>query len=355
MNFELGSEQQMLRDMVDRFAADHFPLSDHAARRVPAQGFDSESWRSLAELGLLGLLLDEEMGTPQGLMVLMEAFGRGVVPEPYIAQVLMAGGLLARAGTREQKERWVGPVCAGEAHLALAFAEAEGRFDYEELSCRFDGAGLTGRKSFVFAGTATDAYIVSATNEADALGLYMVAADADGLEVFRYRLIDGSPAVELQLDGVAAEPMAGGLEALDAHFSELRIAICAELVGLMQVLFDETLNYLKIRKQFGMPIGSFQALQHRMADQYCALEQSRSMLLRATLSGGDFAPAARLAAKSYIGQAALRLGEEAIQMHGGMGVTDELIIGHAHKRVILLSSLLGDPDEEARRYLTLAA
>ena len=169
-----------------------------------------------------------------------------------------------------------------------------------------------------------------------------------------YRLIDGSVACEVRLHGVTqAERLDGGSDALLATFDEARIAACAEMIGLMALLFEQTLEHLRTRKQFGQPIGTFQAIQHRMADQYAALEQSRSQMLRAALTNGNGASAAIAGAKAFVSEAAVKLGEECIQFHGGMGISDELAIGHGHKRILLLATLLGDSESELGRYVAL--
>lgn len=354
MDFLLNEEQQMLRDMVERFAADRYPAADRPTHRTPEAGHVAANWAMLAELGLLAMPFAAEAGgldgSPAELMIVAEALGRGVVAEPVLAEVLMAGVLVERAGSVEQRERWLPGIIGGTAHLALAFAEPAARFAFDRADCRAAGGRLTGTKTFVMAGTACDGFIVTASD-----GLWLVEAEAAGLTKRSYRLIDGSPAIELTFENTPAQPMPGGLDALRDHVDALRVPIAAELVGLMATLFDLTLDYIKVRKQFGNPIGRFQALQHRMADQYLALEQSRSLLYRAALARGPDAARARLAAKSYISAAAVRLGEEAIQMHGGMGVTDELLVGHAHKRVLLLASLFGDSDTEALRYMEAVA
>ncbi|MDI1297225.1 MAG: acyl-CoA dehydrogenase, partial [bacterium] len=196
-----------------------------------------------------------------------------------------------------------------------------------------------------------------AVDEAGKPGLFLIKADAPGLSGRVYRMTDGSTASDLTLTRVPAEPMAGGMEALAMTLSDARLAICAELVGLMGMMFDATLDYIKTRKQFGQPIGSFQAIQHRMADSYTRVELSRSQLYRAAATGNDDPgrDAAITGAKAYIAASAMTLGEEAIQLHGGIGTTEELMVGQAFKRVMLLASLLGDSDWELRRYGMLAA
>ena len=357
MDFKLNEEQCMLRDMVDRFVQERFDPATRPHHRTPAVGHDRANWALLAELGLLALPFAEQdggiAGGPIELMVVTEALGRGVSAEPYFAEILFAGQLLAHAGTAAQKERLLGGVISGKTHLAVAHAEPRARFALDHVEARFVDGRLTGSKSFVLAGAATDAFIVSARNAAGAIGLYLAEAGTAGVSRQDYRLIDGSTAAEIHFDGTLAEPMDGGIDTLLALVDALRVPIAAEMMGLMSTLFEVTLDYIKVRKQFGTSIGSFQAIQHRMADLYLAVEQSRSLLYRAALVDGARGEAARIGAKAYIAEAGIKVAEEAIQLHGGMGITDELIVGHAYKRMMLLGSLFGDPDTEIRRYAAM--
>jgi len=357
LDFSPTEEQQMLRDLIERFAADTYPAADRPHYRVPATGFAPGAWSQLAELGLLAMAFPEELGGlgagPVELMILGEALGKGVVPEPVLAEVLQAGLLLARAGTEEQKDRWLEGVLSGSAHLALAFAEPDSRFELATPATSCADGRLSGTKTCVMGGSACDAVIVSARGPDGAVGLWLAELSAPGIARTDYRLLDGQPAMELTFEGTPATPLAEGLAALETLVVDLRVAIVAEMVGLMQTMFDLTVDYVKVRKQFGAAIGSFQAIQHRLADQYMMLEQSRSLLLRAALATPAEREAAGLAAKAFVARAGVALGEEAIQLHGGMGVTDELLVGHAHKRLLLLASLFGDADREAARYMAL--
>ena len=365
VNFELDEEQGMVRDLVTRFVGDRSGLEARVrARREPA-GFSADNWRMLAELGLLTLPFGTDAGGMGGgsveLVTVLEELGRGLVAEPYLSDLLLAGRLLERAGTPAQRAAWLPAILSGERRLALAHMERAARFNPLFVQCRASPRGehgtLLGAKTFVQAGLGADAFILSArhsgkADDPDGLSLWLVRANAKGLESHAYRLIDGSVAVELQLHEVEGERLAGGAMELLAAFDEARIAACAEMVGIMATLFEVTLEHLRTRRQFGQPIGSFQAIQHRMADQYAALEQSRSQLLRAALMPGECTAIA--GAKAFISAAAIRLAEDCVQFHGGMGVTDELVIGHGHKRILLLASLLGDSESELRRYVELA-
>lgn len=365
MDFELDEEQGMVRDLVTRFVGDRSGLEARVRARREPEGFSTENWRMLGELGLLALPFGTEAGGMGGgqvdLVTVMEQLGRGLVAEPYLSDLLLAGRLLERAGTPAQRDEWLPGILSGERRLALAHVERGARFNPLFVECRAERRGergaLLGTKTFVQAGEGADCFIVSAResghpDETEGLTLWLVPADAVGLERHTYRLVDGSVALELRLQDVEGEPLGGGAAALLASFDEARIAACAEMVGIMAMLFDATLEHLRTRKQFGQPIGSFQAIQHRMADQYAGLEQSRSHMLRAALRPGDLAAIA--GAKAFISATAIKLAEDCVQFHGGMGVTDELVIGHGHKRILLLASLLGDSESELRRYVELA-
>jgi alkylation response protein AidB-like acyl-CoA dehydrogenase len=371
VDFDLNEQQIMIRDLAVRFAGGRYDLLARARYRQEPEGFSRENWGMLAELGLLALPFDAENGGFGGgaveLITVMEEFGRALVTEPYLSDLLLGGKLLAATADSELRDAWLPRIIAGEARIALAHAEHAGRFNqtYVKTSAspRNGGVELSGTKTFVLAGGGADAYIVTAResgapDSTDGLTLWLVAADAPGLDRHAYRLTDGSIACELRLHGVTqATRLDGGGAALLAAFDEARLAACAEMVGIMAMLFDATLEHVRTRKQFGVPIGSFQAIQHRMADLYLSLEQSRSQLLRAALlhSEGEPRTAAIAGAKSFIAASAVELGEECTQFHGGMGVTDELVIGHGHKRILLLASLLGDPESELMRYMRLVA
>ncbi|HEY0315523.1 MAG TPA: acyl-CoA dehydrogenase family protein [Sphingomonas sp.] len=347
MDFTLDDDQAMVKALAERFVADRYTAGARAGYRTSPCGYAPANWALLAELGLFAIAFDEADGGLGGgtveVAAVMEAFGKGLVCEPFLADVLLGGGLLAQAGTVAQKDTWIAQIIAGEAHVGFAYAEHGGRFDLDRIETRYDGGRLTGTKTAVEGGG--DAYVVTA-RDGDRVRLALVAGDAPGLSRRTYRLVDGAVAHELTFDAALAEPMDGGSEVLAKVIDRARIAAVTDMIGSMDSLFITTLDYVKQRRQFGAPIGSFQALQHRLADQYAALEQARSHSYAALT--GD--PAAIAAAKSYVSAAAIRLGEECIQLHGGMGVSDELDIGHWHKRVLRLAILFGDAPYEQARY-----
>lgn len=363
MDFDLSEEQRLLRDLIERYAGDRFDPVKRLAYLREERGFSAEGWRILAETGVLAFPFAEALGGLGGgaaeLITVMEALGRGAVTEPVLPVLLLGGGAIAQAGTPAQRARLLPPLIAGEAFAALAHAEHQARFRTDHVATRAvpgdGGARLAGAKRMVLGGPFADDFVVSALDEAGRIGLYLVARDAPGLSRRDYRMIDGSLASDLELAGVEAEPMEGDAETLDAVLADARLAICGELAGLMALMFDATLDYVKTRNQFGQPLGRFQAIQHRMADNYSRLELSRSQLYRAAAGPvGDGREAALAAAKAFISANALALGEDAIQLHGGIGTTEELIVGQAFKRVLLLASLLGDGEWELRRYNALA-
>lgn len=360
LNFDLNEDQILFRNLVEQFVADRYDPHRREAYRAEEQGFSTENWAAFAALGLLALPFGEEDGGlgvgAVEIITVMEACGRGLIVEPLLVDILLAGVLFAHLADADLRARWLPRIIAGEARLALAHIEHDARFNLAKVATtavmQGEAVRLTGSKTFVLSGVGADAYIVSAS-AGDQFGYYLLSADAEGLDVRSYRLIDGSLACELSFQGAPAVALGHGLDVLSNVVDQARVMACAEMVGIMGTLLDQTLDYVRTRKQFGQPIGRFQAIQHRLSDLYIAFEQSRSHLYRAALANGANRPRAIAAAKSFIGASAIRLGEECIQFHGGMGVSDELAIGHGHKRILLLANLFGDPASELDRYNAL--
>lgn len=367
MNFDLTEEQVLLKNMVERFVEDRYDLDKRRAYQATPVGFSPENWALLAELGLLALPFPSDLGGLDGgpveLLVVLEALGRGLVVEPVLGHVVLPGDLLARAGTDAQKAEILPGIMTGERHVSLAHAETGARYNLAHVetvaAAEGDAVRLTGRKIFSVSGKAADLFIVSARGaESGQIEFYLVPADAAGLSRRNYRLADGSWASEIGLDGVVVPSSArldGGLDALKAAVATTRLGACAQMLGIMGSMFDETLEYLRTRKQFGTPIGSFQALQHRMAHLYVLLEQSRSLIYGAALADEASRPSAIAGAKAYVSEAALKVGHECIQFHGGMGVSDELSIGHGHKQLLVLATLLGDAESTLEEFIRQAA
>ena len=360
MNFDLGEEQSLLCDLIDRFVSDRYDPAKRLSYVREPKGFCARGWAILADTGVLAFPFGESLGGFGGgsveLITVMEAMGRGVAVEPMLPVILLAGGVIDRAGTLGQKAAWLPRLTGGTAFASLAYCEHDARFNQREVTTSAtpdgDGVLLDGAKHMALGGAFADLFVVSAIDAAGEVGLYLVPAEAEGLRRRDYRLIDGSLASDLVLAGARAERMAGGQAAIDEALEDARLSVAAELVGLMTMMFDATLDHVKTRRQFGQPLGHFQAIQHRMADNYARLELSRSQLYRAAAQDDD--DPARIAgiagAKSYISAAAVALGEDAVQLHGGIGTTEELMVGQAFKRTLLLASLFGDTDWELRRY-----
>jgi hypothetical protein len=356
VNFDLDEDQALLKASVERFVADRYGGDIERRRcylREPA-GFSAYNWRLLGELGVLAVPFAEADGGlgggPVELITTAEVLGDGLVVEPWLTVAVLAGGVVAAAGTDAQKAMWLPKIIAGEARLSLAQAEHEGRYALASAATTARSGRLTGRKTFVLGASGADALIVTARGD-DGVGLYLLPTNANGVDIRAYRIADGSLAGELTLRDAAAEPLPGGLAALNSAVTRTLLAACGELVGLAGLLHRTTLDYARTRRQFGVPIGSFQSLQHRMVDDYAALEQARSMTYCAAL-----APTAQqiAGAKAFVSDAATRIAHSAVQIHGGMGMTDELLVGHALKRVMLLARLFGDASTQLRAFAKAA-
>jgi len=366
MDFSLNEVQMMLADSIEKFIENDYDFDTRQEYAASDAGYSKEVWQTFAELGWLAVPFSEEDGGfdggPIDIMVVMQLFGKGLIVEPYLANVVMAGGVLKRAATAAQKERWLQPMIAGEMQTALAFAEPQGRYDVANIltTAEADGDGwvIDGKKSMVFNGGNADLLIIPARtsggqSDTDGISLFAVAADDDGVGVQAYPTVDGHHAadVELQNVRVGADALLGdaykAFDVLDAVMDEATLAVCAEAVGIMQVLKDKTIAYSKERVQFGVPIGSFQALQHRMVDMLTDCEQSQSLLMWATMvsaEGGAEAKRGVSSIKYQVGTAGRKLGEEAVQLHGGMGVTWELDVAHYFKRLIAIGQIFGNAD-----------
>ena len=358
MNFDLTEEQQLFTDTVERFSA---PIDVEARRKLRALdgGYDRARWTELAELGLIALAVEEAQGGMGGshvdLALIGEAIGRMISPDPWLENAVLPARALSAVGAANALES----AMSGEAIYTLAWAERGQRYSTEPQQTRIEGDRLIGEKTFVLGAGIADHFLIIA-RDGDDLTLMSLPRDADGLDVRTYCLADGSLAGELRFNHLqisAENRFELSRDALARIVAEVRLLAAAEMVGLGQRLLDDTLAYVKEREQFGVPIGSFQALQHRLVDCYANIEQARSMLYRAAM--GDPTNLAswnrvNAGAKAHITQAVDHVAREAVQMHGGMGVTDELAIGHAMKRVLLLSKLFGDVNTNLSEYAVAA-
>jgi alkylation response protein AidB-like acyl-CoA dehydrogenase len=373
MDFNFKEEQLQLADALKRWIARDYGFETRREIVRSQAGTSERAWATLAELGLTALPVPEEQGGFAGdavdMFVVMQELGRGLVVEPYFATVLGAEFLRLGGGHATLLEA----VATGELKLACALGERQSRHDMRDIATRAekDGEGwrLSGEKKVVLHGAQAGVLVVSARSagaqrDEEGITLFAVPLDAAGLRVNEYRMLDGQRAADVHLDGVqvGADAVIGrpgaGWEVLEAALDYGAGLLCAEAVGAMDALFAATLEYLKTRQQFGVPIGKFQALQHRMADMYIHLEQARSMALLAAvrLRGGDAGDRdqqrqAVSAAKYRVGQAARFVGQQAVQLHGGMGVTDELPAAHYFKRLSTIELTLGDSDHHLARFM----
>jgi pimeloyl-CoA dehydrogenase small subunit len=365
MDFDLTDEQRLLADSVNRFVADRYgDFEKRQAYRAEPRGYAAANWSAMAEMGLLGLPLPEEQGGfgggPVETMLVMEAFGRGLVVEPYLASIVLGLGLLRRAGG---DAALVEQVAAGEATLVFAHQERQARHDLHDIAttAQRDGDGwvLDGAKGVVLQGDSADRLLVSARiagarRDRAGIGLFLLDPAASGVTRRGYATQDGLRAAEIVLEGARASLLSeDALPLIELVADEAIAALCAEAVGAMETLRDLTVDYLKTRQQFGQPIGNFQALQHRAADMLVATEQARSMTMYAAMMVQQPDAAARgtalSAAKALVGRLADQLGKEAIQLHGGIAMTEEYKAGHYFKRLAILGVLLGDVDHHLRR------
>jgi alkylation response protein AidB-like acyl-CoA dehydrogenase len=370
VQFALNQEQNLLKDAVDKFVRDCYGDNQRRQYRVNPRGYSPKNWQTLADMGLFALPLATEDGGwgagPRELMVVLEALGRGFVVEPFLEEVLVAGGVLSALGTAAQKALWLPRVAAGAAHLALAHVEHAARFNLSHVGLTAQTHGsvtvLQGEKTLVPLALDCDQLVVSAREHGSAadpngIGFYLVSPAAAGLEHRDFRLADGTPACAIRFRDVhAGERLGGGFTEFARAIDTARFAAGAEMLGIMSTLFASTVDYLRSREQFGAPLASFQALQHRLADLYVRLEQSRSQLYRAALHMHEDTQRERSIAgmKSYLSAAAVEIGEECVHLHGGIGTTDELALGHGYKRLLVLATLFGDANAELARFSRLA-
>jgi alkylation response protein AidB-like acyl-CoA dehydrogenase len=355
---------------VARFVQDDYDFDTRRAIASSDDGMSRENWQTFAELGWLSVPFAEELGGFGGsavdVMVMMEELGKGLVVEPYLATVLMFGGLLQKGGTDSQKEELIPQIIDGSLLGAFAYLERQGRYELSDVkttaSADGDSYTINGEKVVVMNGANANHVIVSARTsggqtDADGISLFVVPADA--AEKITYRLMDGQLVANLTFNNVSvpAASLVGeldkGLPLIRELSRELIIALGAEALGIMHQLNSKTLEYTKTREQFGVAIGSFQALQHRMVDTFMSLEQTRSLLYRAVCAlkeGADDTDESIHALKVMIDKAGKHIYGEAIQLHGGMGITDELDIGHFAKRLMMINATLGDGDYHQSRF-----
>ena len=377
MDIQFTEEQELLRSSVQRLLRDQYDFE--ARRKIVAteEGFSRRHWASFADLGLFAAPFAEDVGGlgggPLSTMIVMQEFGRHLVVEPFFETVVLAGGLIADAGSADQKAAYLSKIISGDEVWSQAWAEGRSRYDLASVTAtaRRDGDHyvLSGTKAAVAAAPWADKLVVSARTsgnqrDRDGVSLFVVDRHAPNLHLQSFRTIDGRRAAEVALMNVPvpANQMLGnegeGVAALEACRDRAIAALCAEAVGAMGELNTATLDYSKTRKQFGVTLGTFQVLQHRMVDMFIAHQEAISLMqhLNLTLAANE-ASASRLAsgAKSKIGYAAKFVADQAVQLHGGMGMSDELNVGHYFKRISAINIQFGDPAYHVLRYAQIDA
>jgi len=372
MDFKLSEEQQMLQDTAARLVRDAYPFDKREGFSQSELGYSADFWRQLGELGLTAVSLPESHGGFGGgveSMLVLTELGRGLCLEPYLQSVVHGGGLIAQLGSDAQKDHWLPRIASGEAQLAVALEEPQSHYQLHDVQTRAEQAGngwkLSGRKAVVIGGQSATAILVSARVAGNArdeagIGLFLIDPQQAGVTRRDYPTVDGQRACELFLDDAIGEAVGTPGEALPALRYQQGRAIaaqCAEALGSLQEACALTLDYLKTRKQFGVPIGKFQVLQHRMVDMRSELEQATSMAILAACVADqpDSAERSRTlaAAKFIVTRAARFVAEQAIQLHGGIGMTWEYVLAHHAKRLVMLSHQLGDDDHHLKVYAGL--
>lgn len=377
MNFSFTDEQQMLQDSVQKFVRENYDFDTRKEILASDQGYSRDYWQLFAELGWLTVPFREEDGGFGGsavdLMVMMEELGKGMVVEPFVPTAVMAGGLISALGSAQQKAELLPKIMGGELQLACAISEPGSRYNLANVATtatvQGDQVVLSGRKVAVLNGANADLLLVvarssGAQRDRHGISVYLVDGKADGLSRRGYTNVDGHAAAEIRLDSVVVgasaclgEPGAA-LAAIEKVVDVATVAVAAEAVGALDSLLHKTVEYSKTRKQFGVPIGTFQALQHRMADMFIECQLARSVVMMAAMqldssaSDADKAKAVS-AAKSRLGKAIFLVGQEALQLHGGIGITDELDVSHLFKRVTAVETLFGNTDFHTRRFASL--
>lgn len=373
MDFSLSDEQSLLKDSVERFVQNDYDFDKRRKVMAEEDGFSRKNWQQFAELGWLAIPFSEEDGGFGGgaieLMLLMEQIGRGLIVEPYLPTVVLAGGFLRRAGSAAQKEQYLSGIIDGSKLSAFAFAEPQGRFNLADLTttakAKGDGYVISGHKAVVLGGPSADFLVVSARTsgdqrDADGVSLFLVDAGAKGLSRRDYPTVDGLRASEVMLENVEVgkDALIGAegkaLPLIEEVIDDAILAVGCEAVGAMEVLYKATVEYSKQRVQFGQPIGKFQVLQHRMVDMFMEYEQSKSLMFMAAMrldeGYNDAAKKAISGFKVQVGKSGRFVGQQAVQLHGGMGMTEELSVGHYFKRLTMIDTLFGNVDFHLKRY-----
>ena len=376
MDLSISEEQSAIRDVISRFIENEYDFEKRMSIAEGDSAFDSDVYNFFVEQGFTAIPFSEEdgglNGGPVETMLIMKEIGRGLVLEPYLENVILAGGVLKRLATDDQKSKWLSNIINGELQSTLAFTEPQSRFNLNDVATvakeNGDKVIINGKKSFVLNGKEADIIIVPARTsgsqtETEGISLFVVESDLPGISKNNYKSVDGHSAseitfknVEVNKDNLLGE-IGKGYQTLESTIDDATLAVCAEATGIMKSLHDKTVEYSKNRVQFGMPIGGFQALQHRMVDTLMACEETESILLWALTTNQDDSSSLKKAIsglKYQIGTAGKHVGQEAVQLHGGMGISWELDIAHFFKRLSSIEILFGNADFHMKRFLTLS-
>lgn len=376
MDLSISEEQSAIRDVISRFIENEYDFEKRMSIAEGDSAFDSDVYNFFVEQGFTAIPFSEEDGGLNGgpieTMLIMKEIGRGLVLEPYLENVILAGGVLKRLATDEQKSKWLSKIINGELQSTLAFTEPQSRFNLNDVATIAKDNGdrviINGKKSFVLNGKEADIIIVpvrtsGSQTEAEGISLFVVESDLPGITKNNYKTVDGHSAseiifknVEVNKDNLLGE-LGKGYQTLESTIDDAILAVCAEATGIMKSLHDKTVEYSKNRVQFGVPIGGFQALQHRMVDTLMACEETESILLWALTTNQDDSSSLKKAIsglKYQIGTAGKHVGQEAVQLHGGMGISWELDIAHFFKRLSSIEILFGNADFHMKRFLMLS-
>jgi len=373
MNFELSQEQQLLADSLKRFVQNDYSFDTRSKIVASPRGWSEEVWNALAQMGLCGLPFPAEHdgfgGTAVDVMIVMEAIGEALIVEPYLATVGLGGQFVTRGGSPAQQKRLLPAIAQGQCRMAFAHIEPGARYDLAQVGLRArregDGFVLDGDKRVVLHGAAADVLVVSArtagqSTDSHGVSLFLVDKTAPGLTVKEYRTIDELRAADISFSGVAVPRDArvglegAGLPLIEEVVDYATALLCAEAVGAIRFANDTTLEYLKTRRQFGVPIGTFQVLQHRMVDMVISYEQARSMAYLACVKVDTAGAAERRrvvsAAKVKVADACRHVSQESVQLHGGMGMSEELKVSHTFRRLTMIGQTFGDAEHHLERF-----
>tara|TARA_B100000963_G_scaffold66647_2_gene54805 strand:+ start:4357 stop:5484 length:1128 start_codon:yes stop_codon:yes gene_type:complete len=372
MNFELSEEQKMIQQSVERFVQENYDLTNRIKISSEDPGFSNEYWSSMAELGWLGLAFAEDDGGFGGnqidTLVLMEQFGKGLVLEPFLANIVLGGGAIKRGASEALRQSIIPSLIEGNLQVTLAYAEEQSRFDLEDVATSAleenEDFIINGKKSMVLNAESADKIVVvtrTSGSQLDEQGisLFLVDSNSEGIDRENFPTVDGLRASEISFKDVrvSKENLLGekdkGFEILKAVSNDAILALAAEAVGAMEVLYKDTVEYTQQREQFDHPLSDFQVLQHRMVDMFMEYEQCKSLLFRATMETVQdplLSQRTIHALKHLVGKSGIFVGESAVQLHGGMGVTEELRIGHFFKRLLVIDSQFGNSDFHLEKF-----